>query len=251
MNGQRVFVAGIPVVRSDLSAAVSLLTAAIERSDPCVFALVNGFSASLRRRDAAYADLLRSPQVVPLPDGIPLSLGARLTGQGHVGRSPGPDLLEAAADEALERGFSFFLLGGGPGAVEQLSAALVARHPGLCIAGVATPPFGEWTEQQSRDLVAAIHESGAQIVWLGVSAPKQETWAFRWRREIGRPIVCVGAAFDFLSGRKPRAPIWMRRAGLEWLFRLISEPGRLWKRYLAGNAVFLWDLVRFGRKPAP
>jgi N-acetylglucosaminyldiphosphoundecaprenol N-acetyl-beta-D-mannosaminyltransferase len=140
---------------------------------------------------------------------------------------------------------SFYLLGGGEGVVEALAAGLTTRHPGLRIAGLGTPPFGAWSDEDSADMAAAAAASGADIVWVGVSAPKQEIWAVRWASTIGHPVVCVGAAFDFLSGRKARAPRWMRTAGLEWLFRLASEPRRVWKRYLIGNAVFMVDLVRY------
>jgi len=180
-----------------------------------------------------------------------MTVGARLTGQGNVGRCPGPDLLERAAARAATDGTTFFLLGGAPDVADDLGAALAKNHPGIRIAGMVTPPFGEWAEDVCRDLVEQVVASGADILWLGVSAPKQEAWALRWHEELGRPVVCAGAAFDFLSGHKTRAPLWMRRAGLEWLFRLGSEPGRMWRRYLVGNAVFLVDLLRFrGRQPS-
>jgi len=251
MSGQlqRLSVAGLPVIRADVGSALNLLWSDVAGRCPRVYVLVNGHSATLRRQPT-YAAVLRSEAAVPLPDGVPMTLGAWLTGQGRIGRCPGPDFFEASAERAAGDGTSFFLLGGGPGVADELARALSGRHPGLSIAGTAAPPFGEWADAQSRDLVLAARSSGADIVWLGVSAPKQEVWALRWRKELGRPVVCVGAAFDSLSGRKPRAPAWMRRAGLEWLFRLASEPGRLWKRYLVGNAVFLADLVHYGRRLA-
>lgn len=242
------YIAGLPVVVGGVPAAVSGLFADAGARAARVYVLVNAYSATLRR-DPAYASVLASPDIVPLADGTPLTTGAFLTGQGKIGRCPGPDLMEAAAARAAEDGTSFFLLGGGPGVAEALAEALAARHTGLCIAGTLAPPFGEWSDAGSQAMCAAIRDSGADVVWLGVSAPKQEIWAHRWRVEVGRPIVCVGAAFDFLSGTKARAPRWMRAIGMEWLFRLISEPRRVWRRYLGGNAVFLFDLVRWGRRP--
>lgn len=241
---ERLHVAGLPTIRADVDVARSLLWEDCTAHRPNVYVLVNGYSARLRRQ-ARYAAVLEDTQVVPLPDGIPMTLGARLTCQGDVFRCPGADLMEAAAALAAADGMRFFLLGGGPGTAEALRATLEQRHPGLNVAGVMTPPFGDWSDEASREMVAAIARSSCDVVWVGVSAPKQETWACRWIAEIGRPIVCVGAAFDFLSGGKRRAPSWMRRFGLEWLFRLLSEPRRLGSRYLVGNAVFVGDLVRY------
>jgi N-acetylglucosaminyldiphosphoundecaprenol N-acetyl-beta-D-mannosaminyltransferase len=244
-SSPRLWVAGLPVVRAGIDSALEMLwddTAA--RRSP-VYVLVNGYSATLRRQPA-YAAVLSSDAVVPLADGAAMTYGAAVTGSGAIGRCPGPDLFEAAADRAAADGTTFFLLGGHDGVAEQLADRLVERHPGLVVAGTATPPFGTWSDEDSVALVDRFKASGADILWLGVSAPKQESWAVRWREQIGRPTVCVGAAFDFLSGNKKRAPEWMRSLGLEWLFRLGSEPGRLWKRYIVGNAVFLGDLARYG-----
>ena len=191
---------------------------------------------------------LRDDAVVPLADGASLALGAALVGHGRIGRCPGPDLFERASQRAALDGTRFYLLGGAEGVVDELTAVLRERFPGIQIVGTATPPFGVWTDELSRGLVEQVQESDADVLWLGVSAPKQELWAVRWHADVGRPIVCVGAAFDFLSGRKPRAPLWMRRIGAEWLFRLLSEPRRLLWRYLGGNAVFLFDLMRYRDK---
>lgn len=244
---ERLHVAGLPVTRADVTEVLDALWRDANAHEPRVYALVNGHSATLRRV-AGYLDALEAPLTAPLVDGAPVALGVWLTGQGRTARCPGPDLLEAAAARASRDGASFYLLGGAPGVAEALGDCLTTRHPGLRIAGTATPSFDDWSDAESACMADAAAASGASIVWLGVSAPKQEIWAASWAQRVGRPVVCVGAAFDFLSGRKPRAPSWMRAAGLEWLFRLLSEPRRVWKRYLVGNAVFLWDLLRFGRR---
>lgn len=246
----RIHVAGLPIVRADVALTLDLLWADVEGAIPHVYVFVNGYSATLRRQHD-YAKVLQSMETIPLPDGASLAWGAWLSGQGRAGRCPGPDFFEAAAARAVQHGTSFYLLGGGSGVVEELARGLKNRHPGLRIAGLATPPFGDWSSDESARMAQAVSVSGADVVWLGVSAPKQEVWAARWAPQIGRPVVCVGAAFDFLSERKPRAPRWMRGGGLEWLFRLMSEPRRVWKRYLVGNVVFMWDLARWGRRSIP
>lgn len=249
MTSKHYHVAGLRTTRLDLEAAREQLWDDARSRRARVYVLVNAYSATLRRHHAAYASLLEQDAVIPLSDGAAMTFGARLAGAGSVPRCPGPDLLETASREAAGDGTSFFLLGGDSGVAGQLAEELRKGHPGLRIAGVATPPFGEWSEAESRRLVGLVTKSDADILWLGVSAPYQEIWSVAWREAIGRPIVCVGAAFDFLSGRKPRAPRWIRRIGLEWLFRLTCEPGRLWRRYLVGNSVFLADLLRYGRRP--
>lgn len=245
----RAFVAGLPVSEADVDQALALLWKDIEQRVPRVYVLVNAYSATLRRQ-AEYAAVLSHDAVVPLADGASLALGAALVGRERIGRCPGPDLFEQASQRAALDGRRFYLLGGAEGVVDELTAALGERFPGIQIVGTATPPFGVWTDELSRGLVERVRESEADVLWLGVSAPKQEVWALRWHVDVGRPIVCVGAAFDFVSGRKPRAPLWMRRIGAEWLFRLLSEPRRLLWRYLGGNAMFLCDLVRY-RDRAP
>jgi N-acetylglucosaminyldiphosphoundecaprenol N-acetyl-beta-D-mannosaminyltransferase len=248
---ERAFVAGLPVIRGRPDSILELLWRDAYDAVPHVYMLVNAHSATLRRTNPAYADaLLQSDGVVPVPDGASIALGARLIRQGGLQRFPGPDLMEQAAARAGGDGTGFYLLGGGPKVADQLAEALRTRHPGLCVCGVNTPPFGDWSDEESREMVDRIRAANPAIVWIGVSAPKQEVWALRWCKDIHRPIVCVGAAFDYLSGTKRRAPQWMRQAGLEWLFRLGSEPQRLWRRYIVGNPVFLADLVRYrGRAP--
>jgi N-acetylglucosaminyldiphosphoundecaprenol N-acetyl-beta-D-mannosaminyltransferase len=249
LESASVHVAGLRVIRADVTHALELLWHDIARSQAHVFILVNAQSASLRADFPEYAAALEDPRAIGLADGYSVTAGARWFGLGDIGRSPGPDVFTAACTKAAQDGTRIFLLGGGDGVAEQLRAKLVADYPGLQVAGIATPPFGVWPEETSLDLAEQVRASGAQILWLGVSAPKQEIWALRYLEQTGIPTVCVGAAFDFMSGSVNRAPEWMRKQGLEWLHRLFSEPGRLWKRYLVGNVRYLWALARFGTRP--
>lgn len=217
-----------------------------------VYVLVNAHSAKLRRESPVYAALLAdADRCVNLPDGASVTYAARLLGYGDIGRCPGPDLMESLCARAASDGIPIFLLGGAEGVAPALADALRLRHDGLIVAGTATPAFGEWSAEESLRLVEAVRASGARILFMGVSAPKQEIWAYEHLDELQMPIVCVGAAFDFGTGTKARAPEWMRKAGIEWVHRLLSEPGRMWKRYLVGNTLFIWDVVRYGRRLAP
>jgi len=248
----RANVAGFSISCTDTAGVADVLAQGSPSSTSArVYVLVNAHSAKLRRESLGYATLVRDAgNTVCLADGASVTYAARLLGHRAVGRCPGPDLLEASCARLAVNGMSTFLLGGNDGVAESLAESLSERYPGLQIAGTATPPFGEWSAEENERLVAAVKASGAQVLWMGVSAPKQEIWAYEHLEELDIPIACVGAAFDFNTGRKARAPMWMRRAGLEWVHRLFTEPRRMWKRYLIGNSLFLWDVVRYGRQQA-
>jgi len=245
-------IAGFPIWRARSAEASDYVMVDASALSPRTYVLVNAHSAKLRRESPEYAVLLADTDCcVNLPDGASVTYAARLLGYGDIGRCPGPDLMEDACAKAADGGIPVFLLGGADGVAPALGDALRSRHPGIVVAGTATPPFGEWSAEENRRLVEAVRTSGARILFMGVSAPKQEIWAYEHLDELQMPIVCVGAAFDFGTGTKSRAPEWMRKAGLEWAHRLLSEPGRMWKRYLVGNTLFIWDVIRYGRRSAP
>lgn len=244
----RVWVAGLPLTAEPMDVVLESIDRDSRASVGRVYALINAYSATLSV-DSLYRGVLLDPRSALLADGAALTIGAKLLNRFPVTRVPGPDLMTAWSAHATDGRIGMYLLGGGNGVVEGLADTLRHDYPGLRISGVFTPPYGSWTESQSRTMVELIKASGAGVVWMGISAPKQEIWAHQWADELGLPIICVGAAFDFLAGEKPRAPRLMRALGLEWLFRLMSEPRRLWRRYLFGNAVFLRDLIRYRNRP--
>ncbi|MRS11499.1 MAG: glycosyltransferase [Actinobacteria bacterium] len=246
-----VYVAGMPIARADLNRAAEWMCEDAASDTPRVYVLVNAHSSKLVRDDRRYADLLNDTDLcVALPDGASVTRAAALLGYGDIGRCPGPDLLEVCCESCMREDIPVFLLGGHAGVAERLAANLTVRYPGLRVAGVATPPFGEWAETANRSLIQTVKDSGARLLWLGVSAPKQEVWAYEHAEELNLPIGCVGAAFDFNSGLKQRAPHFVRTVGLEWLFRLASEPRRLWKRYLVGNTLFVCAVLRYRKRAA-
>jgi N-acetylglucosaminyldiphosphoundecaprenol N-acetyl-beta-D-mannosaminyltransferase len=174
------------------------------------------------------------------PDGMPLVALSRRLGFRHVDRVYGPDLMLAACERSPWRGYRHFLYGGAPEVVERLSARLRERFPGLRIVGTHSPPFRDLTAEEDHAVVRMINASRADIVWVGLSTPKQERWMASHRDRLLPPVlVGVGAAFDFHAGAKRQAPRWMQRRGLEWFFRLMTEPRRLWKRYLTNNPRFV------------
>lgn len=178
------------------------------------------------------------------PDGMPLVWLSRLLGFRHVRRVYGPDLMLAVCERSTLQGYRHFLYGGAPGVADQLACCLQARFPGLTIAGTYCPPFRPLTPQEDVVVVEQINVAQPDIVWVGLSTPKQEQWMATHVQHLHAPVLIgVGAAYDFLSGVKRQAPCWMQHSGLEWLFRLLQEPRRLWRRYLSNNPRFLWRVL--------
>jgi N-acetylglucosaminyldiphosphoundecaprenol N-acetyl-beta-D-mannosaminyltransferase len=177
----------------------------------------------------------------------------RLQGFHDVERVYGPDLMLEACRFGLPRGWNHFFYGGAPGVADRLAASLSDRYPDLQVAGTFTPPFRSLTGAEDREIIERINASGAELVWIGLSSPKQEVWMSEHKGKINAPLMIgVGAAFDFLSRRKRQAPQWMQRAGLEWLFRFASEPRRLWPRYRQYPRFMLLVLLQYlGLKSFP
>lgn len=166
------------------------------------------------------------------PDGVPLVHFLRLIGKKRTQRVYGPDLMREMTAVSGRRGYRQFYYGGDVGVAERLKETLVRSVPELPVAGTFCPPFREMTPAEDREIVDLINAARPDIVWVGLSTPKQERWMAAHLGRIEAPVMIgVGAAFDFLAGTKRQAPKWMQRHGLEWLFRLCSEPQRLWRRY--------------------
>lgn len=174
------------------------------------------------------------------PDGMPLVWMSHLLGYRKVDRVSGADLMAAACEQSVAKGHSHYLLGGMPGIADQLSTKLAERYPGIRIAGTHCPPYRDPSDAEDRRIVETINQAEADIVWVGLGSPKQERWMAEHVGRIDAPVMLgVGAAFDFLNGTIDRAPYWMQRSGLEWLYRLIKEPRRLWRRYILTTPRFI------------
>jgi N-acetylglucosaminyldiphosphoundecaprenol N-acetyl-beta-D-mannosaminyltransferase len=241
-------------VRLDL-VAPSELPATIEKLLACgrshVVHFVPAHPTVLARRDPEYRSLLNGGDV-NLVDGASVALALRLSGC-RVSRLTGSAALQLLSAWGVKSGVTHYLFGGTPEVVERLRRRLEQDHPGIQIVGAESPPFRRLSLEELEAARDRMNAAGAQLVWIGLGAPKQDYVAAQLR-DLGTAsvLLCVGAAFDFVSGAKRRAPQWMQRAGLEWLYRLLSEPKRLWHRYLIGNPTFvagvLWDFVRGRRR---
>jgi N-acetylglucosaminyldiphosphoundecaprenol N-acetyl-beta-D-mannosaminyltransferase len=211
-----------------------------ERRSVCacdVHSLVRAQDDQQHRRALNSADLV-------LPDGVPLVWVGKLRGHGGMERVCGPDLLRAVCARSLETGWSHYFYGGAPGVANLLAGTLAQRFPGLKIVGMLTPPFRPLTARERQQTADIISTAAPDIVWIGLGCPKQEQWMLdNVGLYEGVVFIGIGAAFDFETGRVKRAPKWMQSHGLEWLYRLSSEPRRLGKRYLYSVPRFLWEVM--------
>lgn len=218
--------------------------ALVGESRSVVLAAVNNVMEA--HDDRSYRDVMRRADLVA-PDGMPLVWALRLFGTRSK-RVAGADLTPTILNRAAPNGIPVGFLGGTPRVLERMRAWAETRFPGLEVAFASSPPFRPLSEEEEAALVADITASGARVVFVGLGCPKQERWMDSVRGRLPAVTVGVGAAFDFLSGSKRRAPKVMQRLGIEWVFRLVSEPKRLWRRYTRHNprfiALFAAQLVR-------
>jgi N-acetylglucosaminyldiphosphoundecaprenol N-acetyl-beta-D-mannosaminyltransferase len=179
------------------------------------------------------------------PDGMPMVWAGHRAGAGWMRRVYGPDLMLAVLERAAANGWSSFFYGGKEGVPEQLAARLAGRFPGLRVAGTWSPPFRPLTPEEDEALVERINAAAPDLVWVGLSTPKQERWMAAHVGRLRAPVLLgVGAAFDIHAGTLRQAPPWMQRNGLEWLYRLYREPRRLWRRYGSIIPRFLVAILR-------
>lgn len=225
----RLEILGVTITPTNLEDTVSSIAGWVGGAEPGYVCLAAAHSIMACQADN---ELLRAfnGSSMTVPDGMALVWLLRRRGFTMAGRVYGADLMESTCDRLRERGH-FFLVGEEGGA-DGLAEMLRARHSGLKVVGAFAPPFLPIYDPRWSKSVDLINASGAEIVWVGLGTGKQEKFMAMYREKPEPPVlISVGAAFDFLSGLKPRAPVWMRRSGLEWLFRLATEPRRLWPCY--------------------
>lgn len=222
----------------------------VERGHPGIaIHFANAYNVALARKDPSYAELLRSGDYV-FSDGVPITwVGKKAYPElaSAWDRVYGPDVMSAVFGSSIGPSShrpSHYLLGSTPDVLQALTRNLQARYPDAEIAGSESPPFHQPTSDELSERDARIVESGATMVWVGLGTPKQDYEVSRLAASLPVVALAVGAAFDFLAGTTSQAPIWMQKNGLEWAYRLSQEPGRLGKRYLWGNSVFLAEAAR-------
>lgn len=195
------------------------------------------------QRDGNLRDILNR-SFLCLPDGMPTVWAGRLQGHRAMGRVYGPDFMLRLCKLSARRDCRHFLYGGKSGVAQELQARLEVLVPAINIVGTYTPPFRPLTPSEEEELITQINESRPDIVWVGLSTPKQERFMAQYLERLEtRLMIGVGAAFDIHAGLLRDAPQWVKDCGLQWLDRLCQEPRRLWRRYLTNNPRFLWDIA--------
>jgi len=241
-NGIQAFrVLGVRVDAVQIPDAIQIVERWIaERGSSRYVAVTGMHGVTESRRSAEFRKILGAAGLV-VADGMPLVWLGRWHGNDMRRRVYGPELTETFCQVTGSK-YRHFFYGGAPGVADHLAQTLQERH-GIQVAGTYCPPFRTLTEGEDREVVKMINASGADVVWVGLSTPKQETWMYQHRDKLQAPAMLgIGAAFDLNTGRLKQAPEWMRENGLEWLFRLMAEPRRLWRRYLVYGPVFAWNV---------
>ncbi|MBL8013845.1 MAG: WecB/TagA/CpsF family glycosyltransferase [Candidatus Omnitrophica bacterium] len=196
------------------------------------------------QNDPDYRRIINSANMVT-PDGMPVVWLGRASGSKTIDRTYGPDLMLAACQDGQQTGHRHFFYGSNAETLDLLDTKLRMKFPAMNIVGKISPDFKPRAVKEDPKVINAINQVRPDILWVGLGSPKQDFWIDIHRPLLDVPVIVgVGAAFDFLSGVKPQAPVWIQRSGFEWLFRLCSEPRRLWKRYLFGNSAFIYYVCR-------
>lgn len=243
MMVQRQSILGVQVSVINMQIALMQIETWLKDRSPNYVCVTPAHSLMECQRDSALREIFNRAGMVT-PDGMAVVWLLHLKGHKQVGRVYGPDLLQEACAHGLERGWRHFFLGGEPESLDALVTRLQRQYPGLNVAGKYAPPFRPLSLEEAEGIVSAVNASQADILWIGLGSPRQEIWMWEHLGKLQTPImVGVGAAFDFLSGKKRQAPKWIQRTGLEWFFRLFTEPRRLWPRYRQ-YPLFVWLAIR-------
>ena len=238
-------VLGVNYTATTISEAVNKVIASVGKLKGKYICFSNVHTTIMAHDDESYRHVLNQAAYV-FPDGKPVAKRIATTGYPEVERVAGPDFMDQMFFATANTDIKHYFYGSTEETIEKLKAQLEQNYPGIKIAGMVSPPFRALTPEEDEAAVQAINESGASLIWIGLGAPKQEKWMAAHKDKVNGVMLGVGAGFDFHAGTIKRAPVLIQRLGLEWLYRLIQNPGRLFKRYFVTNLKFLW----LSRKPA-
>lgn len=240
-----ILIGGVPFTASDLHTASQRVIQHAIDADAIAIRLANAYCVALASKDAEYQNLLTNSGV-NFPDGAPVAW--LMQRKSRDAEKPmqvrGPSLFEDVLDKGRASDLRHYFLGSTDQTLDLLSNEVRKQFPGAIIAGSYSPPYSPLDDKFYQQCLDQISKANAQVIWVALGTPKQDFAADRIMQLTGLPTVAVGAAFDFLAGTAKQAPKWMQGSGLEWSYRLATEPRRLWKRYLLGNLTFLKAVVR-------
>ena len=244
---QRINLGGVKIDRVDAASAVDRIRGFLRSGRLNQIVTVNLDFVAISRRDADFRETLNAAELA-VADGMPLVWVSQMTDEPLPQRLTGVELVDECCRVAVETNSSVFLLGAAPGVADEAADRLQERFPGLRIAGVYAPPFGPLTVDENERILTAIHAARPEFLFVALGAPQQDVWIRANRDRLDVPVCMgVGCVLDLLAGVVSRAPVWMQRTGLEWLFRLLQEPGRLWRRYILDDLPTLAWLVQLVR----
>jgi N-acetylglucosaminyldiphosphoundecaprenol N-acetyl-beta-D-mannosaminyltransferase len=242
MNGPA-NILGVSIEALDMKRALERIAGELKSGRRGYVCMVNVHGVMEAHRDPHFAQIYAS-SAIAMPDGTPTVWIGHWQGHKQMRRVAGPELmLQVFGGEEFAH-YTHFLYGGEDGVAERLRGRLAKRFPWARIVGTFTPPFRDLNPEEEEALIACVRELKPDIMWVGISSPKQERFMQRYLHRLDTTLMFgVGAAFDFHTGRIKDAPQWIKRIGMQWLHRLVQDPGRLWKRYLRTNSSFLWHIA--------
>ncbi len=239
---------GIHTVVTDLESATEEIVRNLEHLKGQYICLTNVHTTTMARGNEEYRRVQNS-SYMSLPDGKPISFVQRCFGFSNASQVPGPDLMPALWKRTAGTGIKHYFYGSSEKTIAGLKEKMQKQYPDTQVAGMYSPPYRALSEEEDAEIVRKINESGADILWVGLGAPKQEQWMYDHRDRIQCLMIGVGAGFDFHAGTVKRAPLWLREHYMEWLYRLFQDPKRLWKRYVVTNVRFLFCVAGQLLKP--
>lgn len=243
MQRQTVPVLGAPIDVVQWSDALARIAGWAESNESRYVCICNAHSVITTGQDFEFGQVVAQADMAT-PDGAPVAWMMRKLGFKDQQRINGPDLMWKYFSQAAQRNESIYLYGSAPETLAILQVQMAKVYPSLVVAGAHSPPFRVLTPEEDAADVARINASRAGTVWVSLGCPKQELWMAAHRGRINAVMIGVGAAFDYHAGTIQRAPLWMQNAGLEWFYRLVTEPRRLWRRYLVTNTLFIVGTAR-------
>lgn len=228
---------------TNMQEAVAFIDRKIQHGSGGYICVSNVHTTVMAYDDESYR-VIQNSALLALPDGKPLSVVSRKRGYPQAERVAGPDLMAEIFKASVQKGYCHYFYGSTQETLTALSNQLQEKYPGIRIEGMEAPPFRELTREEDAACIARINQAEADIVWVGLGAPKQEIWMYAHKDSIKGLMIGVGAGFDFHAATVKRAPKWMQNIGMEWFYRLCQNPKRLWKRYVSTN----WRFIRLLQK---
>lgn len=237
---------GVDIAAIDMGWLIHYLNNNIAQLSGDYMCVSNVHTTVTAYEDAEYRKV-QNGGIMAIPDGGPLSSVGQKRGFKDMKRTTGPSLMGEIFKISVTKGYRHYFYGSTDETLEKLYSSLIENYPGIQIAGMYSPPFRQMTEEEDKAIIERINETKPDFVWVGLGAPKQEKWMAVHQGQVTGLMIGVGAGFDYHAGNIERAPEWMQKSNLEWLYRLMQDPKRLFKRYLHTNTKFIWNAMIRGK----